>query len=527
MHESNLKQRVLSTSERDFEVIRLHRKEYLQPFEDELAIRELEGLGFDVVSSDYRSNLFDIRRVETKEGERKLNRLAYFDWIINDHFSPSLQSCREGTSVNATPDHSSFPKRRKLRFGPHDFHEYRGKFFPQLVRSLCNIAGLEEESIVLDPMCGSGTTLVEARALDMKALGIDLNPLSVLISDVKTDSVGWDIKRIKCIRKDIEEILAISYDSFSLPWEEKDKLYLKRWFEDEALQDIASLLLRFHEIDDKSLRNFTQVCLSDILRTISHQKIDDLRVRKEYHTYQSKEAFILFRRRVEDMLTSVQDLVSLDSGKNMNYDVQVGDARLPETVYNSVMGGVDAIITSPPYATALPYLDTDRLSLIVLGLLPRTQHKSAELNMIGSREITEKERQAIWKEYLERKQELPSSIVALIDKLALFYHRKGVGFRRRNKPALLARYFFDMKKVLEGMYRMLRPSSPTFVMVGNNSTRIDGQRIDIQTDVFLAQLAKSVDFEVQFNINMELLVSRDIFRNNRGTREKILCLVKR
>jgi len=525
MHESNLKQSVLSTSKGDVEVIRLHRKEYLQPFEDELAIRELEGLGFDVVSYDHRTNLFNIRKVKTEEGERKLSRLAYFDWVINDHFNPSLQSCREGTSVNATPDHPSFHKRRKLRFGPHDFHEYRGKFFPQLVRSLCNIAGLEEESIVLDPMCGSGTTLVEARAIDMNALGIDMNPLSVLISDVKTNSVGWDIQKIRCMREDIEKTLEI-YSSFSLPWEEKDRLYLKKWFEEEALQDIASLLTRFQENGDKNLCKFAYVCLSDILRMISHQKMDDLRVRKEYHTYHSGEAFRLFRRRVEDTLTSVQNLICADSGNNVNYDVQVGDSRSPETVYNSVMGRVDAIITSPPYATALPYLDTDRLSLIVLGLLPRANHKSVELNMIGSREITETKRQAIWKDYLERKQELPSDIVALIDKLALVYHRKEVGFRRRNKPALLARYFFDMKKVLEGMYRMLRSGSTAFVVIGNNSTRIDGQRIDIQTDEFLAQLAKSVKFEVQFNINMELLVSRDIFRNNRGTREKILCLVK-
>ena len=60
---------------------------------------------------------------------------------------------------------------------------------------------------------------------------------------------------------------------------------------------------------------------------------------------------------------------------------------------------VDVVITSPPYATALPYLDADRLSLIILGLLPRREYSSKESEMIGSREITERKRADIWATY--------------------------------------------------------------------------------------------------------------------------------
>ena len=68
------------------------------------------------------------------------------------------------------------PNRRCLRYGTHGIHEYRGKFFPQLVRALLNIAGVYENKIVADPMSGSGTAIVEAVLGGCHGLGLDINP---------------------------------------------------------------------------------------------------------------------------------------------------------------------------------------------------------------------------------------------------------------------------------------------------------------------------------------------------------------
>ena len=78
------------------------------------------------------------------------------------------------------------------------------------------------------------------------------------------------------------------------------------------------------------------------------------------------------------------------------FSVEEADARLAATALEQLVGKVDVIITSPPYATALPYLDTDRLSLIYLGLLSRREHRSRDTLMIGNREITERTRAAYW-----------------------------------------------------------------------------------------------------------------------------------
>src|SRR4029077_19971919 len=107
-------------------------------------------------------------------------------------------------------------------------------------------------------------------------------------------------------------------------------------------------------------------------------------------------------------------------------------ARKIEATFPKDIGRVDAVITSPPYATALPYLDTDRLSLIVLGLLSRDRHRRAEANMIGTREIGEATRLEWWQTFEENRSTLPPSLVKLVDRLASDYHGDGVGFRRRN-----------------------------------------------------------------------------------------------
>ena len=69
---------------------------------------------------------------------------------------------------------------------------------------------------------------------------------------------------------------------------------------------------------------------------------------------------------------------------------------------------------------------------------------------------------------------------------------------------------------------MMKPGNFGFYIVGNNSTRINGERITIETDRFLWEIGKLVGWKQRKIVNMELLPSRDIFRYQRGTAESIL-----
>ena len=66
---------------------------------------------------------------------------------------------------------------------------------------------------------------------------------------------------------------------------------------------------------------------------------------------------------------------------------------------------------------------------------------------IGNREVTENRRRAYWSEFQHQRTELPGEIVSVIDQINMLNEASDVGFRRRNLPALLARYFLDTRGV--------------------------------------------------------------------------------
>jgi len=164
-------------------------KPYIQPFERYLARAELHGLlGREYIKDPFsepaEAEMFFPSSISL---EMLRDRLAYWEKIGSWQLEPTLQVVLESEHGEYTANDDEvfdYHKSRRLRYGPHGLHEYRGKFFPQLVKSLINLAGLSPGSIVLDPMCGSGTTNCEARSMEMRTIGVDLNPLSVKVSQV-------------------------------------------------------------------------------------------------------------------------------------------------------------------------------------------------------------------------------------------------------------------------------------------------------------------------------------------------------
>lgn len=516
----------LFTSYRDKEVI-LELKPYLQPFEQILAFAELKPF----IPEEQKKILFPdnieeyfVTQITVPENELR-ERLTYWQRIGTKTLKPTIQVLYE-LSQQVSADNGKngqLHKSRRLRYGPHDVHEYRGKFFPQLVRSLINFAGLQRGALVLDPMCGSGTTLCEAHILGMTAIGCDLNPLSVLISTVKAQIIDVIPSVLEhASKKLLAQIDQTTDNTPKKQWELRELAYLRKWFSPEALEDICQILWHIAQVEHDMLKKFFSACLSNIIISISWQKETDLRVRKQIKPYEKGEAIKKFREQVIKQLGKILPYLSLVPKYDSALYIKEGNSIHIDTYFPQFIQECDVLITSPPYATALPYLDTDRLSLYILGLLPKRRMKERELNMIGNREITERKRKELWNEYNERKQELPEEVCELIDFLAKANHVEGVGFRRKNLPSLLSKYFLDMKDAMQNAHKMMKKGAYGFYVVGNNSTVVNGKKIEIHTDKFLFDIGKLAGWKQESVLDMELLPSRDIFKENRGSAERIL-----
>ena len=76
-------------------------------------------------------------------------------------------------------------------YASHNFHSFPAKFPPQMPRKF--IAGLTcSNDTILDPMSGSGTTVLEAFLAGRQAFGFDIDPLALLIRQVKITALDID-----------------------------------------------------------------------------------------------------------------------------------------------------------------------------------------------------------------------------------------------------------------------------------------------------------------------------------------------
>jgi site-specific DNA-methyltransferase (cytosine-N4-specific) len=518
-------------------------KSYIQPFEKQLAMHELRRLA-GAPPALKRRDPFEFIVPTMVSTQVLADRLAYWE-KVGDSEHLTTQVLREATFAVARngiplgelqavlPFRSSpmLPNRRCLRYGPHGLHEYRGKFFPQLVPALLNWSGVAKGSVIADPMCGSGTAVVEAALLGCTAIGLDLNPLSVFISRTKCDVLRASPSELVRTYELVCETLANGrrIAPGEQPWvsglPKWDQEYLRGWFSEEVLRGLEEIVACIRGVRARVCRDLLWACLSNILRTVSWQKEDDLRVRRQSKSVSYDKTVTEFldeaHRSIKTLVAFLLQSCNAETGET---NVLEGDARFAERILDHWRGRIDVVITSPPYATALPYLDTDRLSLIYLGLLPRGDHRQRDKLMIGNREISDRQRMTYWDAFLSGRKSLPSSVANLVEGIETRNANADVGFRRRNVGALLAKYFLDMRQVFVSLRSLLRRDGNAFVVVGSNHTYAGGERVKIDTALLLGELAESCGFNLTEAIPMEMLVSRDIFRKNAGESETILSL---
>ena len=154
----------------------------LLPYERSLASREVEALTCEVVLPTQGG--FSLTDAAAK---RVIERATDFNVVRSGASdTPTLQALveRRHSSLRGVEQ-----RRQATRYGLHGIHEYKGKFNPQVVRALTNVVD-PDAGVLVDPFCGSGTSLIEAVRLGMSAVGVDRSPMAVFLADTKTRALS-------------------------------------------------------------------------------------------------------------------------------------------------------------------------------------------------------------------------------------------------------------------------------------------------------------------------------------------------
>jgi site-specific DNA-methyltransferase (cytosine-N4-specific) len=292
-------------------------------------------------------------------------------------------------------------KRQSTRYSAHGIHEYRGKFNPQIVRAIGNILNVRSGLSVLDPFCGSGTTLLEAAHIGWNAVGVEINPLGVEISKAKIASVHIAPRTLEANSHSLSERLnqKLTNIAFDVPFNAEmikmvggrkwaDTLpnleYLQAWFSESVLVQLSAILREVNEVTDSRARLIFRVILSDILRGVSLQDNADLRIRRTKTPAENAPAIPSFLKALSFQTRTILKARRFLRKVTTRQVAVLGDIRECASVPRSLNDNqlFDAAITSPPYVVALPYIDTQRLSLAALGLIASGNLRATERALI-------------------------------------------------------------------------------------------------------------------------------------------------
>jgi hypothetical protein len=274
-----------------------------------------------------------------------------------------------------------------------------------------------------------------------------------------------------------------------------------------------------------------QVCLSDQIRAVSQQEPRDLRVRRRAREIDDAPLLSLLSEKLAKEIEKLRAGISVLGGpvQASVASAELRDARTLDPKSHPILcrRRVDAVITSPPYANALPYIDTDRLSLLVLGLLSSRERNRLQKQIIGNREIQDRERLALEGELAGEcgVKTFPTHVARQIRTIARENRRHPVGFRRRNVPALLYQYFRDMRTVMARVHAVVRPGGKAFVVLGDSTTQLgNGEEVTIMTTEHVAALSEQVGWRILDAWPITVTVEDFAHVRNAITRNRILVL---
>lgn len=314
----------------------------------------------------------------------------------------------------------------------HKFHSYPARFIPQIPLKFIKLFTKEGET-VLDPMCGCGTTLVEAFLNNRNSIGNDFNPLATLISKVKVTLIS-DIK-FRYLKEKLQKMkryLDLDYKRIdkrieSLPNRKISKIFNRVVI--SKLEVIRETLLEIKEEGgNDDIYDLGRVALSATIWSLVENDggldVDDL-----------------FLKKINSMEKELKKMAKIVKNPP-KVRIITGDARELEVKTNSV----DLIVTSPPYVNALDYYRVHMYNMLWLGM---------DFDLFRKHEIGAHSH--------------------------FIYNR----FR------LLSEYLGDMLRAMIEMNRVLKKGKLCVIVVGNSSLEYEL----IESHKFFAEMSKFIGFK--------------------------------
>jgi DNA modification methylase len=359
----------------------------------------------------------------------------------------------------------------------HGIHKFPAKFFPELPRYLIRKYS-EEGDYVLDPMCGSGTTLLESMLNNRIGIGIDIDPIARLISKVKTTPIDSEPleSAANALNTKVQELAISETYQPIIP----DFNYRDNWFLPFVLKELGiirdsidSVISQQNEISD-----FFKVILSSIIRDVSNADPHCTRTvlrKKVVKRIDPGDTISRFTQTLSRQQIVMKEFTSIAKTLNTGHVLLPDGHAIRTGLENDSM---DLAVTSPPYINAVDYPRTHQLEMYWLGLLGDGPLSHVKRKYIGTETV-----------YKDEYEHLRESGYETLDPILERIYTKDP-----RRSFIVFKFFEDMKQQLSEIFQVLKPGGRYCVAIGNNLIR----GVEVRSDEILSEIAtSSVGFELE------------------------------
>ena len=408
----------------------------------------------------------------------------------------------------------------------HEWYRFVLSFPPHLVRHYVEKFGVSRGQLILDPFCGTGTTLVEAKKLGIASVGVEANAMAHFAASVKSD---WDVESGELakfgqevatrVRQETpESLLAGDKNHFGVSVykghlrafdADQSRLLIKNSISPLPLHKVLTVLDKIEQHKADRLRSHAKLALAK--QTVN--EISNLRFGPEIGVGKQKTDTPVLEPWLSALDKMARDLKEYRPLTHTPAKVFLADARDMRRHLSPC--SVDAVITSPPYPNEKDYSRTTRLESVLLGFISsREDLRRLKQQFIRSntRGVYKADDDHSWVEDIPRIQALADSIEERRLELG-----KTSGFEKQYAKVVRL-YFGGMARHLSELQTLLRPGAKLAYVVGDQASYF---RILIRTGQLLAEVAERLGYKV---LDIDLFRTRFSTATKEHLREEVLLL---
>lgn len=367
---------------------------------------------------------------------------------------------------------------KDTRYMTHGFHMYPARMMPLIAKRLVRMFAPSSDDVVLDPFVGSGGVLVEARLFNRNSIGIDINPLAVIIAKAKATPIDPKIlrKHGRTLFGEIEKD-AVAKVNYGVPAIRN----VAFWFKKSVIRNLNIIKHRLDELReiDQDVYNFFACAFSYTVRKTSNVRAREFKLYRipedELESYKPN-ALATFREIVDYNISKMHDFYRAVRDFDVNARVLEGNAKRlmevdPEALHE---GSASLVVTSPPYGdahTTVAYGQFSRYPALWLGYDER-KILNLDDTGLGGKPL--------------------DADVARLESPALAETYERVRQRDDTRAKELLAFFYDIDVCMKQIAASLKPGrSHCCFVLGNRTVK----RVEVPADQILVELGRKYGYQ--------------------------------